>query len=283
MKFGCVTVLKPARWFPPSAQFFHLGGMLLAGLLLISLLMGGLVSGFSGAHANEFDTITTGTEVGAPKHLRIFTHGDTRLAQFDKDGTASGKAVDALRCAAPTLDIKYDFDFAPLSRSAALLDSQDHMVWFPSGPSDDPERQKRMIGPFGKIDILWYQMNSSPHQVTTETFIQDARVTAYKGSMFEGILKRDGYKFIDGSADHNRLIYRLMSGEVDALLAVDFRFTLPEETKQLIDARVRTTVMNSFPVYMTMSRRLADEHPEFAEALRSALMACDSEKIANSR
>lgn len=273
MEFGCINIIKATRRFVPSARLVMLGG----------ILLGGMALGSVGVRANEFDSVNTGTDTGAPKHIRIFTHGDTRLAQFDENGTASGKAVDALRCAAPTLGIEYDFDFAPLSRSAALLDNQDNMVWFPSGPNTDPARQKRMIGPFGKVEILWYQMKSNPHPVTAKTFIKDARVTAYKGSLFEGMLKREGYNFIDGSADHNRLIYRLMSGDVDALLAVDFRFTLPDETKHLVDARVRTTVMNSFPVYMTMSRRLADEHPEFAEALRSALMACDSTQTATSR
>lgn len=210
-----------------------------------------------------------------PMHLQVYTHGDTQFARFGDDGVVRGRAQDVLSCAADHANFTFNFDFAPLSRATAMLHNHEHMLWFPSGPSDDPERQRRMMGPLGQIDILWYQHKSHLVPVTSDTFMQQARVTAYKGSVFEDQLRRGRYNFIEGSADHNRLVYMLLSGNVDALLAVDFRFTLPEETRRLMEAHVQTTVERRVPVFITLSRHLANEHPAFSAHLRQTLEACN--------
>ncbi len=227
-------------------------------------------------------TLVAGTAVQAfwhdtPTTIHFFTHGDTRFAQFDKDRNVTGKIADLLACAAGPLGINFEFQFAPLSRATKMLNTNDHMVWFPSGPNDSPEQQRRMVGPLGTVDILWYQLKSADLDVTSDEFMQKARVSAYKGSIFEDILRREGYNFVEGSADHNRIMYTLLTGEVDAVLAVDFRFKLPGETKQMMRNRVKTTLRSQVPVFLTLSRHLADEHPDLARDLMRELNVCNAD------
>lgn len=212
-----------------------------------------------------------------PTTINFFTHGDTQFAQFDEDKNVTGKIADMLACASGPLDVEFNFQFAPLSRATTMLNTQDHMLWFPSGPNDNPGQQRRMVGPLGTVDILWYQLKNAEMDVTSGEFMQQARVSAYKGSIFEDILQRDGYNFVPGSTDHNRIMYTLLTGEIDAVLAVDFRFKLPGETQQMMKNRVKTTLRSQVPVFLTLSRHLADEHPELARDLMRELNSCNPE------
>lgn len=227
-------------------------------------------------------TLAGGTAAKALRHdspttIHFFTHGDTRFAQFDENRNVTGKIADLLACASGPTGLTFEFEFAPLSRATSMLNTQDHMMWFPSGPNDNPEQQRRMVGPLGVVDILWYQRKSDAMDVTSDAFMQQAKVSAYKGSIFEDILRRDGYNFVEGSADHNRIMYTLLTGEVDAVLAVDFRFKLPDETQQMMASRVQTTLRSQVPVFLTLSRHLANEHPALADDLMRELNTCNAE------
>lgn len=212
-----------------------------------------------------------------PKIIHVYTHGDTRFARFDENKQVSGKVADLTKCVAEVIPLEFEFHFAPLSRATSLLDSQDHMMWFPSGPREEgDEERRRMMGPLGTVDILWYQLKSSEFDVNTPNFLQEAKVSAYKGSIFEERLRREGYNYVQGSADHNRIMYTLISGEVDAVLAVDFRFKLSDETQHMIANRLKTTLENQVPVYLTLSRHMADEHPDLTNILMNQLSACNT-------
>ena len=211
-----------------------------------------------------------------PTTIQLFTHGDTHLARFDEDRNVSGKIADLLECAQQPLNLNFEFGFAPLSRATTMLDTQEHMIWFPSGPNDNPEQQRRMVGPLGTVDILWYQLRTAELEVGTDEFIKQATVTAYNGSIFENILRQEGHNFVQGSADHNRIMYALLTGEVDAVLAVDFRFRLNSETQRMMDSRVKTTLRSQVPVYLTLSRHLADAHPDLSNDLMRELNVCNA-------
>ncbi len=209
-----------------------------------------------------------------PRHLVVYTHGDTQFARFKNDGMVVGKAPEILNCATRSLGIDYSFEFAPLSRARSLLETHENAVWFPSGPSKREADKKRLIGPMGEASFLWYQMKSSPFHIGTEDFRTKAKVTAYQGSRFEEILREEGHNFIPGSADHNRLIYMLMTGEVDAVLAIDFRFTLPEKTTRLMERRIRVTERSTLPIFFNLSLPMHEKDPGFTDALRVEMTRC---------
>lgn len=205
-----------------------------------------------------------------PVNISIYTHGDTQFARFDSSGNVTGEAQEWLNCAASKLGFTYDFKFAPLSRANSLRQSADHMMWFPSSGTQERIR----VGPVGTMDIIWYQMKTDDTDVTSQAFMQNAKVTAYAGSSFETMLQNQGYKFIKGSADHNRLIYMLLSGSVDALLSVDFRFKLSADVREKMEEQVRTTVYRHVPVFFNLSEHMANDHPELTKALQSHNMDC---------
>ena len=211
------------------------------------------------------------TDGQKPLNISIYTHGDTQFARFDENGNVTGAAQDWLSCAASELGFTYDFKFAPLSRATSLRQATDHMMWFPSSGADQVFR----VGPVGALDILWYQLKTDDTEVSSPEFKQNAKVTSYTGSSFETMLQERGYQFVKGSADHNRLIYLLLSGTVDALLAVDFRFKLPSDVRDKIDEQVKTTVHRHIPVYFNLSKYMVEEHPELTKSLQSHDMKCN--------
>lgn len=237
--------------------------MIAAGSLIFS---GALTSAYALDHKEDKAT--------AAADLIIFTHGDTKLAQFDKDGNALGGATDVLRCAGERANVKYKLVYAPLSRAGGIINTMQHAVWFPSGMSDDPERRARMIGPVGVVDFVWYQRKNNARDTFSEDFKNNALVTAYKGSAFEGKLRREGYRWTEGSADHNRLMSMVLSEQVDALLAVDFTFKLDNRMKRVLDESIEMTLYDSIPVYFQVSQFIVDNQPALLERLRSAVATC---------
>ncbi len=209
-----------------------------------------------------------------PVNISIYTHGDTQFARFGEDGKVTGPLQDLLQCAAEKFDLQYDFKFAPLSRATGLLDTLDHMAWFPSGPREDEERAQRLIGPLGEVKILWYQRKSSDLDISSPDFKANAVVSAYNGSVFEDILQNEGYNFVQGSADHNRLIYTLLAGDIDAFLAVDFRFKLDDNARNMLDNRVKTTIRTRIPIHIGLSKHLTTEHPELSKSFKTEVMNC---------
>ncbi|WP_262694352.1 hypothetical protein [Kordiimonas aquimaris] len=206
--------------------------------------------------------------------ITIFSHGDTTFSRFDANSVAEGKVPETLACANTHLPFNYDFAFAPLSRAQAVVNKMKHTFWFPAGKSDDPERQARMIGPVGEVKFFWYQRKSDATDTQSISFKQKSLVTAYKGSTFEAKLRAEGYNWVQGSADHNRLLSMLLSRQVDAVLAVDFGFKLKGDTKRSFNKHVSTIEYKRLPVYIEASQHMAKYEPEFLAQFRARIMSC---------
>jgi hypothetical protein len=208
------------------------------------------------------------------KKVTVFTHGDSRFAQLNADGSITGSAVNVLACAMPRLGLSYELAILPLSRATYVVDMLEDAIWFPASHTGDSERMNRIVGPIDDETVLWYQLASNTADPNTEAFRRSARVTMYTGSALEQELRDNGFNVFDGSADHNRLIYMLMSDEIDALLAIDFRRALTPETFLLVEKRLRTTPLRSAPVSFQSSVALAKKHPDFITEFRKTALDC---------
>lgn len=234
--------------------------------ILIALLCMGLLTTTSSSASNN-----SGQK---PKELTVFTHGDTIYAQFQPEGSVTGMTTTMLDCAAKKTGVPYRYSRAPLSRAASIVATTPDAVWFPAAHRGDETRMSRSIGPVVDVNFMWYQLKSSTADPNSDAFKASAKVTAYRGSNLEEKLRSEGYDMVLGSADHNRLIYMVMAGEVDAVLAVDFRPVLTPETRRIVQERMRTTLRNKVPVSFLASEPLVDEYPEFFTELQTAIMDC---------
>lgn len=245
---GHAIILKSMRWL--------LGGLLLA----------------------IFSSTLFAAQGTAPDQITVFTHGDSRFAQLNEDGSITGSAPDVMACAMPRLGIKYQFSVLPLSRATYVVNTLENAMWFPSSHMGNADRMQRTVGPIDDVTVLWYQLNTNSMDPNSDAFRDTARVTAYTGSALENDLRDGGYTILPGSADHNRLIYMLMSGEIDGLLAIDFRDVLKPETRRLVEKRLRVTLRRKIPISFQASVSLAKEHPDFITKFREAALECADRK-----
>lgn len=206
--------------------------------------------------------------------IRLYTHGDTYPAQWSERGGISGIAIDVATCAFGNLGQDVVFELAPLSRATELMSTQDHAVWYPSILAGDEERMARLVGPVSQVELMWYFPKTAKYKPSDEGFREHAKVTAYTGSRTEVMLKDEGYSLVPGSADHMRLVHLLVSGSVDAVLAVDFRWKLPTATNRLVAKHMDLALYKSFPVAYQVSRPLAEREPDFIERFQDAVDTC---------
>lgn len=219
------------------------------------------------------------TCAGASAHgedapIRLYTHGDTYPAQWSEEGGISGIAITVAACAVKNLGRSITFELAPLSRATELMDTQDNALWYPSVLAGDEERMARLVGPVSRVELMWYYLRSAKYKPGQDDFREQAKVTAYTGSRTEVMLRDEGYTLVPGSADHMRLVHLVASGSVDAVLAVDFRWKLPDATRALVAKHMDTALYKSFPVAYQVSRPLAAREPDFIEKFQSAVDSC---------
>jgi polar amino acid transport system substrate-binding protein len=212
---------------------------------------------------------------GAP--IRLYTHGDTYPAQWSEEGGISGVAIKVAVCAFKRLDRTVTFELAPLSRATELMDTQDNALWYPSILAGDEERMARLVGPVSRVELMWYYLRNAKLKPGANDFREHAKVTAYTGSRTEVMLKGEGYTLVPGSADHMRLVHLVASGSVDAVLAVDFRWKLPDATRALVAKHMDTALYKSFPVAYQVSRSLAAREPAFIGEFQQAVDGCKAE------
>jgi len=204
----------------------------------------------------------------------LFTHGDTPLLLPDKSGTLKGPALDVFKCAMMQLQYPFTVQKAPLSRARRIISELNNAVWFPSALRGDADRMARSIGPTGTIDIYWYQSKTNPLDPNSDMFKQSATVTTYKGSAMEHQLRSEGYRFTEGSADRNRLVYMLLNGQVDAFAAVDFRDQISNEMRQKLSENADIMLKEKIPAAFLVSDRLFKSQPEFTSKFRAAFQDC---------
>ncbi|WP_262690071.1 hypothetical protein [Kordiimonas aestuarii] len=224
--------------------------------------------------------------IAAPSHadegtILLYTHGDTYPAQWSEENGISGIAIDIATCAFSSLDMNVQFELAPLSRATELMAEHDNALWFPSVLAGEEERLNRLVGPVGSVDLMWYSLKSAPIKPGEDGFRENAKVTAYTGSRTESMLKAEGYTLAPGSADHMRLVHLVISGGVDAVLAVDFRWKLPKATKAIVAKHMDTRLYKAFPVAYQVSRPFAARDPGFIDRFQIAVDGCKTGDMAS--
>jgi len=206
--------------------------------------------------------------------VRLFTHGDTPLLLPDSEGVLKGPAMDLFQCSMNRMQRAFSVTQAPLSRARRILSDMDNAIWFPIAHRGGPERMARAIGPAGTLDIYWYKSRKSTLNPNSDTFKRSATVTTYKGSAMADQLRREGYNFIEGSADRNRLVFMLLNGQVDAFAAIDFRGQLPADMLQKLSAQAEISIKNKIPAAFQISDKFHTSDPAFAGAFRTAFGHC---------
>jgi len=206
--------------------------------------------------------------------ITLFTHGDTPLLLPTTDGTLYGPALDLFRCSMESLGRPFSVTKAPLSRAKQIISKIHNAVWFPSAHRGNAQRMARSVGPAGTLDVYWYKNKDNPLDPNSSAFKQTATVTTYKGSAMATQLRNEGYHFIEGSADRNRLVSMLLSGQVDAFAAVDFRDRLSSETLKKLAARSHVSIKNKIPAAFRVSDKLFEDDPDFTGKFRAAFNTC---------
>lgn len=204
----------------------------------------------------------------------FFTHGDTRMAQLQPDGSLKGTAYELFACSMEKMNQPFKVSIAPLSRANKLMTSHTNGVWFPSAMNTSKERMARMVGPASETSLYFFMRKDNPLQPGTREFKRKARVTAYKGSAMERHLLKERYVYTEGSADVQRMIYMLMSDQADALLAVDMRRILPEETQKLVEENLRMELFRKMPIGFQVAKPTHMSRPGFTSAFQTALNSC---------
>lgn len=224
--------------------------------------------------AAAFLTCAGTSAQGEDAPIRLYTHGDTYPAQWSEEGGISGIAIKVATCAFEQLGQPVVFELAPLSRATELMATQDNALWYPSVLTGDEERMARLVGPVSHVELMWYYLKTAKYKPGQDDFREHAKVTAYTGSRTEVMLESQGYTLVPGSADHMRLVHLVASGTVDAVLAVDFRWKLPDATRALVAKHMDTALYRSFPVAYQISRPLAERRPEFIKEFQHAVDDC---------
>jgi len=70
----------------------------------------------------------------------------------------------------------------------------------------------------------------------------------------------------------------LLSGQVDAFAAVDFRDRLSADTLEKLSAGSKISLKNKIPVAFRVSNKLYDSDPTFTGKFRTALKFCREQR-----
>ncbi|UTW56042.1 hypothetical protein [Kordiimonas sp. SCSIO 12610] len=206
--------------------------------------------------------------------LRVYTHGETSVGYKNADGTITGEAVDKLSCAMGKLNQDYHLSIAPLSRARSITDSDKPSIWFPSSFEGDRARLEHLAGPAGNLVFNWHMRKDSDLDPKSEDFHKNATVTTFSGSRMIGWLKENNYNYIVGSADPNRLVYMLLSKQVDAILSVQLGESASPSVKKQIKEGIKHITHSEFQTAFHFSDGMLKSRPEFVKQFREALQTC---------
>jgi len=217
-----------------------------------------------------------------PTEIKLFTHGDTPLILSNSEGVLVGPALDLFQCSMNKLNRPFKVLKAPLSRARRIVANVDHALWFPSAFRGNPERMAHLVGPAGILYVYWYTSNKIGLDPNSDDFKRVATVTTYKGSAMAQQLEDEGYQLVEGSADRSRLVSMLLSGEVHAFAAVDFRNRLTKDMNEKLMQNAVITIKNEIPAAYHVSNVFSKTEPTFIPKFRNALKACLT-KVSNSQ
>jgi hypothetical protein len=206
--------------------------------------------------------------------IHIYTHGESSVAFKNADGSITGPGIDRLTCVMQKLGKKFDLSIAPLSRAQNIVNGSKLAIWLPSNYEGDPERLSRLAGPAGAIEFSWHMLKDNNLDPKSDKFRETATVTTFSGSKMVEWLKNNNYNYVAGSADPNRLVYMLMSKEVDAVLSVKLGESTSQSVKMLIKENIKHIQHDIFESAFYFSKGLNATHPDFIHKFRSTLQSC---------
>ena len=210
-----------------------------------------------------------------PEPITLFTHGETTLARRDVRGQFSGPAIDTFICVMNNMQQPHAIRHAPLSRAMSIIEAPEGAsIWFPMVATGPNKKKRQLVGPVADLNLYWILLKSSPYDPSSPEFKKTAKVTAFGGSIFARLLPQQGYDFVEGSADHNRLASMLMLQKVDAIYSADFRTTLNTRMRQRINDTIRLELADSMPVYFYISESLYAQNPDMKSHMTKALAGC---------
>ncbi len=206
--------------------------------------------------------------------IHIYTHGESSVAFKNADGSITGPGIDRLTCVMKKLGRNFDLSIAPLSRAQNIVNGSKPAIWLPSNFEGDPERLSHLAGPAGVIEVNWHMLKDNKLDPKSDKFRETAKVTTFAGSRMAYWLKNNNYNYITGSADPNRLVYMLMSKEVDAILSVQLGESASQSVKMLIKENVKHIQHDTFETAFYFSKGFNTIQPDFIHTFRTALQSC---------
>ncbi|GHF18817.1 hypothetical protein GCM10017044_11700 [Kordiimonas sediminis] len=205
--------------------------------------------------------------------VRVFTHGEGTYAQPDETGKLAGPGMDVLRCAMDRLKRAYEVKTVAMVRVDRMIEDGLIDIWFPSYNKGEIDRHRKIIGVLGELRINWILRQNMDMDPFSKMFKDTAKVTAFPGSTPERMLQRNGYRYIQGTDDTDRMFLMLYGGKVDAILSADFRAFLSPRFKDAVKD-VRVIEYARYPAGFELFSPFIDKEPEFEKAFATALDGC---------
>ena len=206
--------------------------------------------------------------------VTMFASGDTMMVAQDGHGSLTGFAVDVFRCAMTNMNREHLVRSAPISRSAIIMAQPNNTVWFPTAMEGSEERRTRLVGPIGNLNVVWLTKKDYDIAPDSAEFKEKARTTAYSSSAMARWLEQENYNYVKGSADRNRVLSMIMADQVDAILSIDFRDSLPKDMQALAHEKLKATLYKAIPVGYQASPHLAANNPNFVNNFKKTLGDC---------
>ncbi|WP_262689937.1 hypothetical protein [Kordiimonas aestuarii] len=207
-------------------------------------------------------------EIG-PALVRVATHGQGFYAHPGKGLSLEGRGIDYLKCALGKMNRQFAVTVMPMARSKARGNEGLYDIWFPVVDDGRQHVSDHFVGPIGTMSLYWI-LRKGAAAVTLES-----KVSAFPGSAAAAFLKREGYDLQKGSDDANRMVLSVLEGEVDALLAPDFRSLLAPGALQLADS-LEFQLLTEDPVGFRLQAVFQQSFPAFKNAFQQAVTTCQS-------
>lgn len=220
-----------------------------------------------------------GISVSADNVIRVFTHGESVGALPSKDGSLKGKHVNVLTCAMAKVGRKFTLNIASIPRSYMLEQEGKMDVWFPSLKDVDIDFVQYVAVGLGYSVTSWFTRESDNLDVTNAAFKLDAKVASFPESRNERWLASEGYNLVTGSDSAERLVLKLLTGEVDGILVPEIKSELSKNLIELMDSKLQKTHFSRRPFGFEFNADFHKSNHGLLEKFRVAAAACGAQLL----
>lgn len=208
-----------------------------------------------------------------PQRLRLSTH-ELPPYSSQAQGTPSGIAVEAVRCAARRLRLNLALEFVPWSRAQKHAQDGDSDGFFAASQSEARDAYALRSVVIAPQEWRWFYLRSSPLPPEHRDFKARARVSSFLGANMQVWLEEQGYGRQQPPRESDTLLRMLMAKRLDAILANHLVMAQLLQNHPRRD-EVQSLLVQTKPlsVYLT-HRYLATQAPDFMDRFNAALSAC---------